>query len=181
MTLFGDLSSVSLLKDFRSSKSFNFPRKSPRHQKMRNFVLVFLVFLSIQLIVKCEEKCHAEGKCAGDELTTYTDTASEMVKSHNVSSKTFFNPSSGLQDCLIHCKDYPGCQWYSFYPERTYCWLYSKCDTISAADCSTCSTGEVSCPLPTCSVPGGCQVGLNPVNMIQSDEIILFSGYNCPR
>ena len=57
--------------------------------------------------------------------------------------------------CHNQCYNTPGCNWYTSYGEGAICNLYATCDSIDDTFCSTCVTGEVSCPI--CGLEGICE------------------------
>ena len=57
--------------------------------------------------------------------------------------------------CHNKCYNTPDCNWYTSYGEGAICNLYADCDNIDDTSCSTCVTGEVTCPI--CGLEGICE------------------------
>ena len=115
--------------------------------KIQNFVnkqiimlsFLFLTMLSLGSLVSAQN-CLIQGRCVNSHLIQLTGAGSAT-------------------DCLQDCKDFQGCQWYSFKQRsKTTCELFSDCNEISTDDCDQCQTGEVSCDLIQCDLSGLCTV-----------------------
>ena len=59
--------------------------------------------------------------------------------SGNLIGATFVSTAA---DCLLACKDTPGCLWYTANPPLQFCGLYSTCGFINEAQCPECRSGE---------------------------------------
>ena len=100
---------------------------------------LFLTMLSLGSLASAQN-CLIQGRCVNSHLIQLTGAGSAT-------------------DCLQDCKDFQGCQWYSFKQRsKTTCELFSDCNEISTDDCDQCQTGEVSCDLIQCDLPGFCTV-----------------------
>ena len=94
-------------------------------------LLMFFAFASAQ-------DCHLNGRCVRSDLIKLTAAASTT-------------------ECLQDCKNFPGCQWYSYKQRtRTTCQLFSNCNELSMEDCDYCESGQVGCQLYTCDQLGFC-------------------------
>ena len=98
---------------------------------MLNFL--YLTILSLGSLALAQE-CFIQGRCINSHLIQLTDAGSAT-------------------DCLQDCKDFQGCQWYSFNQRsQTTCELFSDCNEITTNDCDHCQTGQVSCDLSFCKI-----------------------------
>ncbi len=98
---------------------------------------IILCFLPLPSI--WAETCNADGQCIN----------STLLKILTASNST---------ECLDDCKDYDGCNWFSYQPQGKLCELFANCNEISVDDCLDCVTGEVTCDDLQCNIPGQCQV-----------------------
>ena len=109
---------------------------------MLNFL--FLTMLSLASLASAQE-CLIQGRCVNSQLIHLTGAGSAT-------------------DCLQDCKDFPGCQWYSFKERsKTICELFSDCNEISTNDCDHCVSGQVQCDLINCNLPGYCTVSITRI------------------
>ena len=86
-------------------------------------ILVFLIGISL---ISAQE-CNINGICINSNLLDRT------------------NATSG-RECLQDCKEFHGCEWYSFNL-TTSCELLSNCNEISTENCTICESGQVNCDL----------------------------------
>ena len=88
-----------------------------------------LILFSIGISLASAQECNINGICINSNLLDLT------------------NATSGIK-CLEDCKEFPGCQWYSFNQGlETTCELLDECNELSTEDCDHCESGQVNCDL----------------------------------
>jgi len=98
-------------------------------KKIRIFSnMLFLIWIGIISLASAQE-CNIHGICIDSDLLDFT------------------NATSGTE-CLQDCKDFSGCEWYSFNQGSEYtCALLANCNELSTEDCDNCESGQVDCNL----------------------------------
>ena len=92
------------------------------------FIHILILFL-IGISLASAQECNINGICINSNLLDLT------------------NATSGIK-CLEDCKEFPGCQWYSFNQGlETTCELLDECNELSTEDCDHCESGQVDCDL----------------------------------
>ena len=81
--------------------------------------------------------------------------SSDFIRSLKCISSKFAAEKACFFRCHNNCYNTPGCNWYTSYGEGAICNLYADCDSIDDSFCSTCVTGEASCPI--CGLEGICE------------------------
>ena len=104
---------------------------------MRHFVY-FTSFISAVI----SQQCNIKGQCYNATLNGISIT-------------------SNAKKCLENCKEAvstSGCNWYSYNPQTQICEFLDNCYMINAEGCPNCESGEVSCSIYDCDLPGLCLV-----------------------
>ncbi len=51
----------------------------------------------------------------------------------------------GENSCLHFCQKTPGCRWFTYHPENSFCAALTECVELSTTDCSNCLSGQTEC------------------------------------
>ena len=66
---------------------------------------------------------------------------------------------SSAEECLQHCRRTDRCQWFTYKVHGgSFCELFESCEFLSDNECTSCTTGQVSCPDQRCNILGRCEV-----------------------
>jgi len=65
---------------------------------------------------------------------------------------------SSAEECLQHCRRTDRCQWFTYKVHGgSFCELFESCEFLSDNECTSCTTGQVSCPDQRCNILGRCE------------------------
>jgi hypothetical protein len=65
-----------------------------------------------------------------------------------------FSIEDNVSDCLNYCKETGNCNYFTYSTEDDICFLMEDCDLISNGECSSCVSGDVTCPDTVCNAQG---------------------------
>lgn len=100
-------------------------------------ILLILAFVSF---VKADgENCNVSGQCQNAQISHLITTSTQL-------------------QCLERCLSFDDCKWYTFkrQEKENNCELFRTCEIIVTNGCSSCITGQNTCPTDNCETEGFC-------------------------
>ena len=100
----------------------------------KELVAIFLLLINF---TSASPQCSVKGECTSSHLNGISIVAN-------------------TKECLKQCEEEPDCHWYTFNPESNVCEFLENCEEINVESCPKCVSGESSCPVYLCNLPGIC-------------------------